>query len=470
MRCPVLLRAGLASLAIALTAGALGQSSIPGDARLHAVTDARVEIGDGRVLERATVVMRNGTIVAIGPDVPIPAGAAIFDGKGTTVYPGFIDAWTDRGTNPPAISPDQDAAPSAADYASAFMREADRKGIRPELEARNVLALGDDVTKPYRNAGFTTLMIVPKGNTVSGVGTLVDLSGRPARECVVIPRTALAVNFDVSGTGNAYPGSLLGRIALFRQTLADVRWQQAVTAASLAGGTDRPVSDPVLESLVPAVGGVLPVAFEADTPAQIDRALLISKEYGLKPAIVGGLQAYKRIPQIKAAGTPLIVGLNFGVEPTKPVVPPVQTGDDPGDDTPPDPLETYEERMRGYNEAARNASLLQAAGVPFALSTHGSKDVNEFMRNLRAAVKNGLPRDLALRALTRDAANVLGVGRQLGTLEVGKVANVVVMSGDFLDEKTKVKMVYADGWRIDPEAKTVPPTVRATPIKDEEER
>ena len=268
----------------------------------------------------------------------------------------------------------------------------------------------------------------------------------------MVPRTAMSLRFDGDAAGDGYPGSLLGRIAQVRQAFEDARTLRLSSAAYDAGGTARPFSDPALEALAPVLDGRLPVAIEADTPAQIDRALLVAGDYGLKPILVGALQAYRRIDRL--TGVPVILGLNFGEEPKPDASKPQEIT---FDDTPPDSPEGQVERSRQYNEAARNAVALQAAGVPFALSTHGCKDVAEFMARLRAAVKNGLPRAAALRALTLDAARLFGVARTTGTLEVGKAANVVAWTGDFLDEKSKVKMLYVDGRRIDPEAKPTPP-------------
>lgn len=436
-------------LSLALLAGR--QSSVPAEPRLHAIVGARVEVGDGRVLERATLVIRDGTIVALASDAAVPPGAQVLDGKGLTLLPGFIDAWTDKGTIPPAAQADADAAPNKAEYASAMMREANRKGVRPELQARTVLSVGS-VDGDYRKAGFTSAMIVPPGGYLAGIGTLVDFAGRPAREAVVVPQTALSVRFDGEAAGDGYPGSLLGRIAQVRQAFEDARSRRAVGHAYDAGGTTRPTSDPALEALLPALDGTLPVAIEADTPAQIDRALLVAGDYGLKPIVVGGLQAYRRVDRLK--GVPLVLGLNFGESPR---IDPPKPQEQTGDDTPPDSPDVQAERVRLYNLAARNALALQSAGLPFALSTHGCKDPGEFLTRLRAAVKNGLPRATALRALTLEPARLYGVARTMGTLEVGKTANVVAYTGDFLDEKTKVRMLFVDGYRIDPEEKPTPP-------------
>ncbi|AIE84953.1 hypothetical protein OP10G_1585 [Fimbriimonas ginsengisoli Gsoil 348] len=432
---------------------------------MQAIVGARIEIGDGRVIEKGNLVIRDGLIVAVGPDASVPPGAEVLDGKGLTLFPGLINSFTNSGVKPPAADPNQDASPPTSDYAPAFMREANRKGVRPELQARQYLTLTDDVARPYRNVGFTTLMIAPGGGYLNGIGTLANLSGRPARDAVVSPRTMLAMTFGGGfGFGGGYPASLLGRISHVRQAFVDAQGYRATTQAFQAGGAQRPPSDMTLEALLPALDRSLPTGIEADTTSQIDRALNFAAELHLRPILVGGLQAYRRIDQIKASGAPVLLSLNFGPEPVAPKPPdpktPPKTADDPGDAPVPELPERIAERSRLYQETVKNADALRQAGIPFALTDRGCKDPKEFIGFLRAAVKNGLPRDVALRALTLDAAKIFGVERQLGTLEVGKTANVVAMTADFLDEKTKVKMLYIDGHKIDPEAKPVGTTPR----------
>lgn len=422
----------------------MGQSSIVGSPRLHAIVDARVEIGNGQVLERATVVIRDGRIVAVGPDAAVPKGAEVLAGKGLTVYPGFIDAYTTRGVKLPPNSTRQDDAQAVADVASAFMREADRKQMRPELEARQNLEITDEVRKPYWEAGFTTIMAVPGDAGLRGQGTLVNLSGRAPRESVVLPRTGFAVSWGYAGNDNLYPVSLLGSVAHFRQAMEDARWQGTVAAS---GG--RAYSDPALETLSRGLSERWRFYIEADTPAEIDRAGRIASEYKLSSVIVGGLQAWRHPERL--SDRPLILGLDPGKEPKGPEGPPDETGDDPGNFA--DAPNRLEERRRLFNEATANPGLLAKAGRKFAFTTKGAKDLPTFMANLRQAVKRGLSREAALRALTLDGAALLGVDRQMGTVEVGKAATISVMTGDFLDEKTKVTRLYIDGWRIDPAAR-----------------
>lgn len=427
-----------------LSAHAAAQSSVVGQTRLYAIVDARVEVGDGRVLERATVVIRDGQIVAVGPDAVVPKGAEVLAGKGLTVYPGFIDAYTTRGVKAPEGKTRQDDAPSSGDVASAFMREANRKQMRPELEARQNLDLTDEIRKPYWEAGFTTIMAVPDGAGLRGQGTLVNLSGRAPRESVILPRTGFAVSWGYAAEGNLYPVSLLGSVAHFRQAIEDARWQASV---GQSGG--RPLSDPTLEVLSRSLTEGRRFFIEADTPAEIDRAGRISAEYGLSSVVVGGLQAWRRPERL--GNRALVLSLDPGKEPKGPEGPPEDPGDDPGNlaDSP----NRLEERRRLFAEATTNPGILAKAGRRFALTTKGAKDIPTFATNLRKAVAQGLSREAALRALTVDAAALLGVERQMGTVEVGKAATITVMTGDFLNEKTKVTRLYIDGWRIDPAAR-----------------
>ena len=442
---------------LALTALAFTQSSLPSESRRHAIVDARIEIGDGRVIDKGTIVMDGGRITAIGPNIAIPAGTQIYSGTGLTVTPGFIDGWTNKGLTLPAAVPDQDApgTPSIAEYAPARMRDANRKGIRPELEARTLLSLGDDVTKPYRSAGFTTLHVVPPGGYLGGVGALVNLNGRPNRDTVVVPRTALNSDFEGPGEGGGYPGSLLGRVAQVRQAWLDAQWQAEVRRTYGAGGPQRPASDPSLEAMVPFLEGRAPVAFVANSPSEIDRSLAVAAEFHLKALIVGGRQGYRRKETLKAAGITVVAGINFGEAPQ------AVAGEDPARAT---------ERKRKYDEAVRNVIELREAGVPVILSTFGTKGPDDFLKSLRTLVAAGYPREAALAGITQDVARLAGVEREMGTLEVGKIANVVVRDGDFMQEKTTVKMVYVDGYRIDPAAKPLPPGAKPAPVKDGERR
>jgi len=463
-------------VAVFLTSLVHGQSSIQSTNGLHAIVGARIEIGDGHVIEKGTVVIRNGMIVAVAADAAVPRGADVLDGKGLIVYPGFIDAYTTKGYTAPGSAAKTDPDTNVGDFASAFMRQNVRKGIRPEARAIENLSLGDDVLKPYQTSGFTTILVAPSGGDMSGIAALVNLSGRPSRECAVLANVGETIGFGSGGWGSGYPSSLMGHIAQLRQTLLDAQWYRAVERSFAAGGIQRPPSDDALIALQPALSGNLPVIFDADSEGQIERSLDICTEFGLKPMIAGGGEGWKQLEMLKRSGVPVLLSVAFGKDPAVKPKEPAESALPPGGPPKIEPVKLPEavksaeptipenpakvaEKVRLYKESLKNPSLLASAGIPFALTTKGTKTPTEFFENLRKAVEAGLSKEAALKGLTIDAAKIFGVDRQLGTLEVGKIANVVVTSGDFLDAKTKVKMLYIDGRKIDP-TKTPPP---ATP-------
>lgn len=431
------------------------QSSVASYNGTHAIVGARIEVGDGHIIEKGTVVVRNGMIIAVASDAAVPRGAEVLDGKGLIVYPGFIDAYTTKGFAAPATPAAKDPDTVTSDYASAFMRESVRKGIRPELRSTSNLSLTDDVVKPYLSAGFTTILVAPSGADMNGTAALVNLSGRPTRECVLLASVAQVFGFGASAWGDGYPSSLMGHIAQLRQTLFDAQWYRALETSFEAGGIHRPPSDDSLAALQTLISGKIPAAFDADNEYQIERSLDICAEFGLKPIIVGGTEAWKRIAMIKASGAPVLLSVAFGKDPdakipetASPAVPKPE-GDRPKAPEPVNPAKAAE-HQRLYREAVRNAGVLAKEGVPIALTSKGTKTLSEFFDNIRKAVDAGFPKDAALRCLTIDAAKIFGADRQTGSIEPGKIANLIVMTGDFLDAKTKVKMLYIDGRKIDP--------------------
>ena len=572
MRRHILLLPGLACLLSGFALPAVhAQTPFSSVNSVYAVVGARIEVGNGKVIEKGTVLVRDGMIEAVGVDVKVPPEAEVIKGDGLTVYPGFIDAHSIRGVTPPDAQPVQDVAPDISAGAPPFMREANRKGIRPELRAGDYLTLTDDLLTPARASGFTTELIMPTGGTMNGMGTLVNLTGMPRRDSIVRPDVAMNFTFTTSGSG--YPGSLMGIQALTRQTLLDAQYFQMAQTAFAHGGSHRPPADASLAALQPVLSGAMPVLFDADSENEIRRAIRMSDEFGLKLMVSGGTEAYKALPVLSQRKIPVIVSLNFGQEPgvtapagqggfggpgggaggvggrpgggnrqgrgnrqpggapgvpgvpgTNPpanppatipppadppaAVPlpaaPAQTdankpatnekpGQDQGKPTPPKPDKedavtpnanpnqankpvdpnappnstvntsstdtedtalpppVLKERHLKWEEKVANAGMLSKAGVPIAFTTRGNRSQAEFLTNLRRAITAGLPRDAALRALTIDAARLMGVDRQMGTVEAGKVAALVVMSGDFVQPTTRVRYLFIDKNKFEPD-------------------
>ncbi len=532
---------------------------------VFAIVGARIEIGDGKVIDKGTVLLRDGIIEAVGTDVKVPPEAEIIKGDGLTVYPGFIDAHSTRGVTPPDAVPVQDVAPDTTAGPQISMREANRRGIRPELRASDYLVLTDELLRPARASGFTTELITPAGGLMAGVGALVNLNGLPKRDCVL--RSDVAVNFSFSNRGGGggvapaaaadfgargYPGSLMGIMAFTRQTLLDAQLYGLQESAFAKGSSQRPPADETLRALQPVLAGKLPVIYDADTESEIRRAVKMADEFHLKLILSGGTEAYKVAPMLAKSKTPVLLSLNFGQEPgvaapagggaggtgfggrpggfgnrpgggggggrrngvpggttpgappTTPVAPPVggvpadpaqQVPDNQPPNAPPGranlipvgqapntsidnaedenstiPKAVIAERHKVWEEKVATAATLDKAGVPFAFTTKGVQSQTVFLTNLRRAIRAGLSRDVALRALTIDAARLLGVDKQLGTIAVGKTAAIVVMSGDFVAPTTRVRYLFIDKNRFEPDRDTGPlPTLPRRPFGTEDE-
>ncbi len=439
----------------------------------HAIVNARVFVGDGRVLEKATILIRDGLIEQVGADVSVPPDAEVIKGDGLVVYPGFVDAHTTNGLQLPEWRSDQDTPPDTAADAPPFMRPANRKGVRPELRAVDCLALTDAVLVPYWQAGFTTALFAPSGGAINGVSALVNLSGAPKRECVVKPVVAMHFAFQAPRTIRGYPSSLMGIFAHLRQTLLDAQHFQLLQAAFEKGRGKRPPADDALQALQPVLAGAMPVVFDADTELEIRRAIRFANEFGLRLIISGGREAWKVAEELAKRQIPVIVSLAFGPEPRPPSArrsepsPPSQTLEPRAEETPePEeraeeqevPEEVRKEQRRRWEERVANAAKLHQAGVLFAFTTRGSRTLSEFWQNLRRAIRAGLPKEAALQALTITPAKLFGVHQHMGTIEPGKGANLVVMTGEFDDEKARVRFLFIDGQKFEPERERVRPS------------
>jgi imidazolonepropionase-like amidohydrolase len=239
---------------------------------------------------------------------------------------------------------------------------------------------------------------------------------------------ALHVNFNPGG--GPYPASLLGAISFVRQSFMDASWQrQALKHYEKNPATPRPVWDPALNGLLPAIDRQLQVAFDADEAREIARVLRLAKELNIRPIVAGAREADEMTEDLKTTNTPVIYTLNY---PTRPRALP------PGAD---EPIAT----LRARANAPKVPAALANAGVSFAFESGGLAQPRDFVRNVARAVKEGLGEDAALRALTLDAAKIAGAADRVGSLEKGKIANVIVTSGDLFNESTRIRHVFVDG-------------------------
>ena len=437
---PRLVRAMLPGLLVAAPLAA--QKQVPAT---YAITGARIVPVSSPVVERGTIVIRDGIITAVGATVAAPADARIIDGSGLTVYPGFIDAYGSLGQPAPAANaaaagrggrgagaataPATPAAAPNSNYPT---------GLQPEMRVVDALVIEADQFDAAHAAGFTTALTGAAAGIFRGQSALINLGGEDVSAMIVRTPVGQNIGFARGGGRGGYPGSLMGAFAALRQELLDAQHYRDVKAAYDRNprGSRRPDTDPSLEALQPVLARQQPVIMQANTEREIIRALDLAREFNLRPIIAGGAEAYKVAQRLKAEGVPVLMSLSFPRAGAAPAGGGRGGGADPAD---PEPLRMLRDRIM----APKGPGILATEGVKFAFES--GADYPDGIGNLRKAVDAGLPADQALKALTTQPADLFGVGDRLGSIETGKIANLTITRGDLFDPAARVTQVFVDG-------------------------
>ncbi len=407
----------------------------PSDVRRDALTGATVHVRPGVTISDATVVMRDGWIEAVGPSasVKVPDGTTVHDAKGLVVCAGFIE--------PMLVLDSAQAARDAASRPGAYWNPQ----VVPQVDAAEI-AIPADVRTQLRGMGFTVAAAYPGQGIVRGRGAVLPLDEDAARITPIGGTPGHAIGFGRSdrsgGPGGprpddtsaiAYPRALMGAIALIRQSMHDARWRadcMDVWTASPAGN-DPPMAAPALDALAGVARGRETAIFDASTELDALRAAAIASEFGLRASIFGSGMEFRRLDEIVATRLPVILPVNFPRTPdlsSPRVADSVSTRD-----------------LATWALAPANPSKLIAAGVPVALTTARLADRKDFPARIRSARDAGLGAEQMLAALTVSPAQMLGLESVLGSVEPGRMANLVVMTGEPMAEKTKVRAVWVAG-------------------------
>ena len=447
--------AALAIVAILLVGAAGGPAEGAGQRRAAwAITGATVITSPGNTIENATVVVRDGLIEAVGAGVAAPPDARLIDGSGMTVYPGWIDAYStiaieeeEQGGRQPGQR-GQIAAPGRGGRGGQQQLQDLELGapgvnarVRSHYDVSAHIDGEDNQIGQLRDAGFTAALIVPEEGIYRGRSALIALRNAEASEIVIKSAVTQVVGFQTGGFGRGYPSSAMGVITLIRQVLLDAQ-RAATWESSYANdptGIQRPEQVAELAALQPLLAGEQRVIFDASNTRTAKRALNISTEFNLQPIIKGNGNEYEMTEVLAEAGVAVIVPVDY---PDKPTV-----------------SEDEEENvnialadLQRWERAPGNAAALASAGVPFAFTSDGVGDPATFVANVRKAIDAGLSEDTALAALTTTPAQMLGVDSILGTIEPGKIANLVVATAGPFDEDSEVRHVFVDGAHTEVEA------------------
>ena len=395
----------------------------------YAITGARIVPVTGSIIDSGTIVMSDGVIAAVGTNVTVPPGAITIAGKGLTVYPGLIDMGSTAGLDTPSIPRAEN--PQTTEDVERVKRES---LLRAHLKAADHMNPKAAALEKAAQAGITAQLATPGSDGIRGQSALVltaqggDVPQIGAladdRRGTLVIKTPVALHVgtaDNPAGGVAYPNSLMGLIAFNRQAFLDAQWYQARK-------TDV-VYSAALEAMQPALAGRMPVAFRASTTREVLRSLDMARAFKLDPIVTAAREIEDVTADLKAANARVIYSLNY---PTR------RPSLAPDSD---EPLQVLRERAN----APKAPAILDKAGILFAFESNGLSEPKDFLKNAQKAVAAGLSKEAALKALTINAAQIAGSGDRLGSLDRGKIANVVVSEGDLFDEKSTIKHVFVSG-------------------------
>ncbi|MBI3684701.1 MAG: amidohydrolase family protein [Acidobacteria bacterium] len=426
-----------------------------------AIKNARIVTVSGPVIAKGTVVIRNGLIEAVGDSVQEPADAWVINGEGLTVYPGLIDAlstWGLPGAQSQTASPSgrrgfvpEDPAPAptpappgrpttlTTPSAPPARGPEDRPYNTSFLLAADQLDPADRRLESARGAGFTGAVCFPNRGIFAGQGAVINLAGQRAGSMVVQSPAGLYLTLRGGGSfGGGFPGSLMGVIAYIRQIYLDADHYQKAKELYAASplGNKRPDYDKTLEGVLAAPRVLMP----AQDPKEIARMLRFAGELKLKAVLYGVHEGYRAADILSKYDAAVLVNLRW---PEK------------SRDADPEAEDSFR-MLELRDKAPSTPAALAKAGVKFAFYLGGLDRSSDIARSVRRSLDAGLPQAAAVRALTLGPAEIFGVADRLGSIEKGKIANLIVTSGELFQEKTEVKYVFVDGVKFEPSPEAPP--------------
>jgi imidazolonepropionase-like amidohydrolase len=378
------------------------------------------------VIENGVVVLQNGRITYAGTaaGARTPADAKVIDATGMTVYPGLVDMQTDLGLV------EIEAEPMTVDK----VEPSDE--ITPQMHVYDAFHAESQRIPVTRVNGVTNALILPaETNTLPGQGSFVQLAGRDRDEMVLVEDIAMPLNFGPeqrrsvrfgAGGGGQYPSTRMGEIAQMRQAFYDAQdYRRSIDdyQRKSSGGDKKatpPKRDMKLEALLPYLDGKRPVIVGAEEGSDVKTAMRLAEDFKLKVILNHVTHAQGILDEVASYKVPVIVG----------------------------PIYDFPKETERYDAIYKVPAELHKRGVKIAFASYDSQYTRNLAYEAGYAVAFGLPYDEALRAITLNPAEMLGLADQLGSLDAGKLGNVVVANGDPLDVKTDVKHVFIAGEEV----------------------
>jgi imidazolonepropionase-like amidohydrolase len=390
---------------------------------LFAFTNATIVVDPQTTLQNATLLVRNGRVEQVGPNITVPKGYATYDMKGRYIYPSLIDLSTQYGL--PEV---QRPRGGGGGFTGAEQMESNTKGaynanqaIRSHYNAADEFSINAKVADDLRKAGFGAVLTYKPDGLARGTAAFVTLGETSDNNVLLRQKAAAAYSFEKGTSTQNYPASLMGCIAVLRQTYLDAEW--------FGSQNPRPFADNSMEAWIQ--NQKLPQLFDANGWMNVLRADKVGDEFGVQYIIRGSGDEYKRIKEIKATNAPLVVPVNY---------PEAYDVEDPFD-----AARVSLAEMKHWELAPTNLGALEKAGITFAITSNGLKKVSDLIPNVRKAIEYGLSEAVALKALTTTPAQLMKMDDQVGSLRKGMLANFLITSGKLFDEKTIIYQNWIQG-------------------------
>ena len=389
---------------------------------LYAFTNATIVQNSTTKIEKGTLLIKQGKIIAVGTSVAVPSDAVVVDCSGKYIYPSFVDAYTNYGMG-------TSARPTGGfNYGAPAQFVSNKPGaynwnqaIKPETNAFEIFAADETSANVYRANGFGTVFTHVKDGIARGTGAVVTLATHDSHQALIKTKAAAVYSFEKGSSTQSYPSSLMGSISLLRQTYIDAKWYLTKPASE---GTNLSLDAFNASQSLPQI-------FAADDKWSTLRANRIGAEFGVQYILKGGDNGYQRIEELAKTKASFILGIDF---------PAAMDVEDPND-----ARFVSLADMKHWELAPTNPAAFEKANIPFSISVSEMKDSKTFFANLRKAISAGLSEAKALDALTKTPATQIGVYDQVGSVETGKWANFIITTEPVFSSNSRIIENWVQG-------------------------
>ncbi len=433
------------SLALTLPVWVFAQDDQPlaPVSRTYAITNVNIIQAPGRKIDMGTILVKDGIIKAVGKTVSIPPEAIVIKADSMYVYAGFIDGLSRVGVIKPKEETNRERPKDPGNPTN------ERAGITPQNDVRNELNPADKSLEELRSVGFTTAHVVPYGGMLPGNGSIILLGGSSADNMVLASKTSFYS--ELTSAQRVYPSTIIGVMAKWRELYrqASLSKNYETLYASNRAGLERPTTDRVLEAFYPVIDKRQPVLFKSEKILDIQRVLTLQGDFGFSLMLADVKEGWDVTNKIKAANAKTFLSLDLPEAKKEVKDGDKKEGDKKDDKKAKSAVELEKEALEKRKEEftakyTAQPAVFQKAGIAFGFSSLSAKP-KDIPANLRRMIAAGLTEDQALAALTTTPAQLLGLSDRMGSIDNGKMANLVISDKSYFNEKAKVRYVFVDG-------------------------